>query len=159
MFVNLRPLRPSDWPLLKAIELDAESKRYGDDQAFTEEELYAFLLSEHNLEEHAQFRWVICPPNETEGLGFIDLFEADFEQRRAWIGILLLPEARRKGVGSQALGALLNQLPELGIDTLLAEVQPDNVPSVAFFQKNGFQKHAQKGENWVFIKSALPKFA
>ncbi len=156
MPVNLRPLLPSDWPLLKAIELDEESKRFGDDQAFTEEELYAFLVSEHNLKKHEQFRWVICRPGESTGLGFIDVFEADFEQRSAWIGILLLPAARRMGIGSAALKSLSQQLPELGIDTLFAEVQPDNAASVAFFQKNGFQKHATKGENWVFIQTCFP---
>lgn len=156
MSVFLRALQPSDWPLLKSIELDSSNHRFSTQDPVTEAELKAFLLSDHNLEKYAQFRWVICPSETDEGIGFIDVYDADFLNKTAWIGILIHPNHRRQNWGTLALKALSALLPAKGIETMLAEVQPDNPASEAFFIQNGFAEVSRNQENCLLSKSCFP---
>lgn len=156
MVVSLRALQPSDWPLLKTIELDAANQQFSTHTPASEADLKAFLLSDHNLLKYAQYRWVICKAETNEGLGFIDVYDADFEHKTVWIGILIHRNFRRLNWGSLALQSLSVLLPSKGIETMFAEIQPNNPASKAFFIKNGFSEFAQNQENIVLRKSCFP---
>lgn len=156
MAVSLRALQLSDWPLLKSIELDDENQQFSAQAPVSEADLMAFLLSDHSLLKYAQFRWVICEPQTNEGLGFIDVYDADFESKTAWIGILIHSSVRRLNWGSLALQSLSELLPSNGIETMFAEIQPNNPASKAFFIKNGFSVSAVNREILVLSKSCFP---
>jgi len=133
----LRPLCESDLGLLLEIELDPENKRFSTlaenpDAA----QLSEFLHSDHNLKKYAQLRQVI--DSESGPVGFIDLYDADFKNKTAGVGIIIRKTARRKGAGISALRMVASQAAVWGVKILTAEVETTNVESIQLFQKAGF---------------------
>lgn len=58
----------------------------------------------------------------------------------AEISIYIDEDFRHQGLGQQALDFVFNQLPTLGLDTIVAFIFSHNRPSQGLFQKNGFAR-------------------
>ena len=112
-----------------------------------------YLANAHqDIYEAKQLRLVICRNNDFKAVGLIDLFDYDPRNNRAGIGIIIKDETNRnQGVGSQALELLINySFIKLNLNQLFANINPENLASVALFTNFGFQKVGTK-KQWNLI--------
>lgn len=72
-------------------------------------------------------------------LGFVQLTEWKRVDRHAKFGIAVLASARGRGIGSQAVGLLIDKAIALGLRKLLCEVRVDNDGAIHTYRGFGFQ--------------------
>jgi ribosomal protein S18 acetylase RimI-like enzyme len=65
--------------------------------------------------------------------------------------IAIVPSRRRHGVGQELLDALLERLREAGVGAVSLSVE-DGSPAVAFYERNGFERRAERAGGLVMIK-------
>ncbi len=66
-------------------------------------------------------------------------YSLEFGGRDAFVDeIYLLPEARGKGIGTQAMNVMLEVCRTNGIQAVHLEVSPDNESAITYYQKSGF---------------------
>lgn len=143
--ILLRKLQPSDLQFLLKIETDPDNLKYsGEDDVPTAEELKSFLNSTHDILLHDQLRLVI--EFNKQQVGFIDLFDVDFTQIKASVGIIIDKEFRRMGLAEVALNELKKFASKQRIQILWAKCQSSNLPSLNLFRKSGFQVVEERGQ-------------
>lgn len=124
-----------------------------------------FTLSNQDIHNQKQFRFMIIRAKDFALLGCIDLFDFDFKNSRCGVGIFIDPIQRNKGYGNDALKLLVEySFTVLNLNQLYAHVPITNISSLAIFAKNNFicngvLKSWIKGESSDFIDvSFLQKF-
>lgn len=95
--------------------------------------------------------WAICLKDSPKLIGTIGFWKITKEHHRAEIGYLLHPDHWRKGLVQEALAPVL----KYGFGTMMlhsveANVNPANLPSIRFLEKNGFVREAYFKENYYF---------
>ena len=141
--IRLRKVDRSDFDCLLRWENDPENWTVsGTKEAFTPEEIHAFIEEQQSGATPDQVRWIICAGIENRPVGTLDLFEINPVERCAGVGILIAEQADRQcGYASQALSLLIGQLCEEGVLTqLYCHIQSTNSASIALFEKAGFEK-------------------
>ncbi|MFI6462753.1 GNAT family N-acetyltransferase [Streptomyces sp. NPDC050538] len=86
---------------------------------------------------HATHWWIVEDDNY---LGAIDLrhyLNAFLLDVGGHIGYSIRPSARRRGLATWALGAVLLKAPEFGLDRVLVTCDDDNVGSARSIERNG----------------------
>jgi ribosomal protein S18 acetylase RimI-like enzyme len=78
---------------------------------------------------------------EEPGYGFVD-------EETPEIGIAVVPLHRRKGIGETLLRALMSEARQRGVKALSLSVAVHN-RSRRMYERVGFQKVREEGENWV----------
>ena len=79
----------------------------------------------------------------------VDIYDFDPRNRRGFVGIAVLPDMRRRGIGKAALDCLCDYAAvTLGIHQLAAVVAVDNIASRALFTACGF-KGCGRLRSWV----------
>ena len=109
-----------------------------------------YLENAHkDIFEVKQLRLVISSYDEV-ALGMIDLFDFDFKNSRAGVGILVKePNDRLKGFGGEALKLLINySFTHLGLHQLYCNISEENEASIKLFSNHGFEKVGLK-KNWI----------
>jgi diamine N-acetyltransferase len=106
--LRLRKIEPSDLPFLYQWENDATSWADSDTHnPLSRHDLHQYIENNTgDIYRDGQLRLMIEQGGQT--LGCIDLFDFDARNRKAAIGMYIAPEARGKGVGSEAVKQLLN---------------------------------------------------
>jgi RimJ/RimL family protein N-acetyltransferase len=66
----------------------------------------------------------------------------------AWLGLALLPEARRRGYGAELVSGAVGWLRELGVGRCVAEIDFGNAASFALFLRLGFRVAAEKRDDF-----------
>lgn len=140
--IYLRALEPEDLDFIYEVE---------NDQLFWEISNtitpYSKFLLEQYLEnahkdifEVKQLRLVICNTHDL-AIGLIDLFDFDFKNKRAGIGVLIKEEAnRQKGFSMEALELLMKySANHLDLHQLYCNVSEDNKSSLKLFNNHGFE--------------------
>ncbi|MCQ2557326.1 MAG: N-acetyltransferase family protein [Ligilactobacillus sp.] len=85
--------------------------------------------------------WMIEAEGQTLGrVGLEPLYGRKAYEYTAEIAIYLDEKARGKKVGTQALEFVLNQVNDLGISAIVAYIFGHNRPSLALFEKYGFER-------------------
>jgi RimJ/RimL family protein N-acetyltransferase len=103
-----------------------------------------FDSSELKLENHmaywkkkladSQFHsFIISSDNQEIGFAKLEIFEKGYD-----VGIFINPEKQKKGMGTEAIGAIVLEARKIGIRKLFARIKPDNVASQKIFEKNYF---------------------
>ncbi len=149
--IELRALEPEDLNLLYAIENDESVWEISSTiTPYSKYVLKQYLKNAHkDIYEAKQLRLVICE-KKGKALGLIDLFDFDFTNRRAGIGILIVDQAKNKGYGSEALELLIDYcFSRLKLHQLYCNIAEDNKASIKLFTKQGFTKVGLK-QDWVF---------
>ena len=104
--ITLRKLEPTDLPFLYRWENDADM--WGDADThnpLSQQDLRQYIESTTgDLYRDGQLRLIIQQEDTT--MGCIDLFDLDIRNRKAAIGMYIIPEERGKGVGKQAVEQL-----------------------------------------------------
>jgi diamine N-acetyltransferase len=96
-------------------------------------------------------RLVICDFEEV-ALGMIDVFDFDFKNRRAGVGILIKDSVnRQKGYGKEALQLLTAYCTsQLDLHQLYCNISEENEQSLKLFKNQGFEIIGlKKGWNYV----------
>ncbi|MBA6151114.1 GNAT family N-acetyltransferase [Gelidibacter maritimus] len=153
--IYLRALEPEDISFLSDIENDERLWELSHTQTpYSQYILKEYLANSHqDIFEAKQLRLVISD-YEDHPLGMIDLFDFDFKNSRAGVGILVKNiENRQKGYGKEALQLLINYcFTHLNLHQLYCNISEDNLDSIKLFTNQGFEKVGLK-KDWTFHKN------
>ena len=152
--VYLRALEPEDLDFIHAVENDEEIWAVSNTQTpYSRFLIKQYLENAHqDIYQAKQLRLAICQDRSFPAVGLIDLFDYDPRNNRAGVGIIIKsPNARNKGIGSEALRLLVQYaFSQLNLHQLYANIDTGNEPSVALFTNFGFQKIGTKKE-WNLV--------
>jgi len=150
--ITLRALEPEDLEFVLEVENNESIWHLSNTQTpFSRFVIKQYLENAHkDIFEVKQLRLVISDNNEAP-LGLIDLFNFDFKNKRAGVGILIKDTSNRdKGYGFEALHLLINySFKYLGLHQLYCNISEDNKASLKLFTKVGFEKVGLK-KDWNF---------
>ncbi len=156
--LKLRALEPEDLALLYAWENNSLIWEYSNTLVpYSKYVLKAYLENAHkDIFEIKQVRFIIELIKKKEAIGTVDLFDIDFYNLRAGVGILIANEKERnKGYGGNALEILkIYAFQHLGLYQLYCNINEDNQNSLNLFQNQGY-KITGKKENWIKNGSSM----
>lgn len=156
--IILRAPEPSDVDALYLWENDPEAWSVTDALApVSRHQLWEYVNNyDSNPLSACQLRLIIAPAAEPSArpLGVIDLFDINPLHSHASVGIYVAASARRQGIASAALSALISYCRDrLPLLHLSAVVAVGNVPSSRLFSSAGFRPLARL-PRW--IRSGAP---
>lgn len=151
--VYLRALELEDLDFIYNIENDESFWEISNTQTpFSKYILRQYLENSHiDIFEAKQLRLVISN-YQNESIGMIDLFDFDFKNSRAGVGILVKESSnRQQGFGKEALQLLVNySFHHLNLHQLYCNITEDNKASISLFTHQGFEKIGLK-KDWNSI--------
>lgn len=137
--VVLRSVDCSDIDTLLLWENSTDEPLYGVyEEQYTREDVAQFVENQqrYSLAENEQLRLMICS-HEGERLGCIDL--SYYDGLKVFVSILIFDlHNRRKGFAENALRLMIDYAKSLDLQTLYANILPENLPSISLFEKVGF---------------------
>ena len=137
----LRPLRMEDAPAMLSWMNDADSVRYlggGFQRKRTLKDVQDLIALTLDGEFTGE-TWAVAEKESGEYLGECRLMLPDAAARRAEIAIVLLPKARGRGLGRQALELLLKRaFCELQYNRLYLNCAQANQPARLLYERAGF---------------------
>lgn len=152
--IYLRALEPNDLEFVYAMENDQNIWEVSNTQTPYSRFLVRQYLenAQQDIYEAKQLRLAICKDEDFPAIGLIDLFEFDPKNNRAGIGIVIQNnENKNQNIGSEALELLIKySFFNLNLHQLYANINVENVASIALFTKFGFQKIGTKKE-WTLV--------
>uniref|UniRef100_UPI004049FF4B GNAT family N-acetyltransferase n=1 Tax=Gelidibacter sp. TaxID=2018083 RepID=UPI004049FF4B len=150
--IYLRALEPEDLEFIHAIENDESVWEISNTQTpYSKFLIKQYLKNSHkDIFEVKQLRLVISS-YDNEALGMIDLFDFDFKNRRAGVGILVKENSdRQRGYGREALQLLINySFTHLNLHQLYCNISEDNQASIKLFTNQGFEAIGLK-KDWIY---------
>ncbi|MCT4628678.1 GNAT family N-acetyltransferase [Winogradskyella sp.] len=150
--IYLRALEPEDLDFIYQVENDASLWELSDTQTPYSRFLIKQYLenAQQDIFEAKQLRLVICTQND-DAIGLIDVFDFNFKNKRAGIGILIKDQPNRNsGFGSEALRLLIDYcFSVLHLHQVYANISENNEASLGLFENNGFKKIGLK-KDWTF---------
>ncbi|HUH28845.1 GNAT family protein [Gelidibacter sp.] len=150
--IYLRALEPEDLSFLSGIENDENLWELSHTQTpYSQYILKQYLENSYqDIYEAKQLRLIISN-YENKPLGMIDLFDFDFKNSRAGVGILVRQqEDRQQGYGKEALQLLINySFTHLNLHQLYCNISEDNLASINLFANQGFEIVGLK-KDWVY---------
>jgi diamine N-acetyltransferase len=154
--IKLRALEPEDLELLARWENDTSNWGYSQQQVpFSRQSLKAYLANaQQDIYTAKQLRLVI--ENNGQAIGLIDLYDFDFNNCRAGIGILIATEEnKRRGFAKEALQVLLDYAKKaFDLKQVYASIGANNSASLKLFKSVGFKEVGvrsqwfRQGANW-----------
>ena len=155
--IYLRALEPEDLEFIFSIENDENLWELSNTQTpYSRFLIKQYLENAHqDIYEAKQLRLVISN-TENESVGLIDLFDFDFKNKRAGVGILIKTDQdRRQGYGSEAVELLINySFNQLHLHQLYCNISEDNQASISLFKNQGFMPIGLK-KDWIFNGKAF----
>jgi diamine N-acetyltransferase len=146
--IVLRSVDSSDIDTILLWENSSAEPLYGVyEESFSREDVAQFIENQqcYSLAENEQLRLMICS-HEGERLGCVDLTE--YDGKRAFVSILIFDLYNRcKGFAENALRLMIDYAKSLDLQTLYANILPENLPSISLFEKVGFVK--ENGSRFV----------
>jgi diamine N-acetyltransferase len=149
--LQLRAIEPEDLNFLHTIENNELFWEVSHTQTpFSRYVLKQYLENAHlDIYESKQLRLIIEEISDKEQVGMIDLFDFNPQHHRAGVGILIHPYFQNRGFAAEALALLINySFSYLNLHQLYANITPDNVKSIALFEKHNFTKIGVK-KDWL----------
>ena len=151
--IYLRALEPEDLEFIHTIENDESLWELSNTTTpYSKFLIRQYLEHSHkDIFEVKQLRLVISDYEE-KALGMIDLFDFDFKNSRAGVGILVKEtQDRQLGYGKEALQLLINySFTHLGLHQLYCNISEENMASIKLFTSQGFNKIGLK-EDWNYV--------
>ena len=151
--IYLRALEPEDLSFIHTIENDESIWEISNTiTPYSKYLIKQYLDQAHkDIFEVKQLRVVICNYKH-QAMGMIDVFDFDFKNRRAGIGILIKEtDYRQKGNGKEALQLLTSYcFKHLDLHQLYCNISEDNTASLALFKNQGFKEIGLK-KDWNYL--------
>ncbi|NNK87899.1 MAG: GNAT family N-acetyltransferase [Flavobacteriaceae bacterium] len=139
--IYLRALEPEDLKLVHSIENDERIWEISQTQTpFSKYIIEDYIKNSHkDIYEIKQLRLAIATM-EDRAVGLIDIFDFDFKNRRAGIGLVIKDTTDRgKGYGREAVGLLINYcFSQLNLHQLYCDINEQNEASIKLFKSHGF---------------------
>ncbi|WCO02824.1 GNAT family N-acetyltransferase [Psychroserpens ponticola] len=155
--IYLRALEPEDLDFIYEIENDQSVWEISNTMTpYSRFLIKQYLENAHqDIFEAKQLRLVICN-SDNLAVGLIDLFDFDFKNKRAGIGVLIKDIAnRQKGFGNEALELLIDySANHLDLQQLYCNVSEDNRMSLKLFKNHGFEIVGLK-KDWNLVNGAF----
>jgi len=152
--IYLRALEPEDLDFVFEIENDENIWDLSNTiTPFSKYVIKQYLENAHkDIFETKQLRLVISDKKDRP-LGLIDIYDFDFLNKRAGIGIIIKDaKNRNKGFGLEALRLLVKySFEKLYLHQLYCNISEDNKASIKLFEKVGFVQVGLK-KDWNVIK-------
>ena len=149
--IILRALEPEDLSFIYIVENNVDNW----DISETKIPFSKYLLHEYlqnigdDITKSHQLRLVIQDKKNGQAIGLIDLFDFDAINKKCGIGIIINPENRTSGLGTEAMSLTTEYCKKtLNLHQLYCDIQSNNTESILFFEKNGFKKTGVK-KDWT----------
>ncbi len=155
--ILLRSLEISDVSLLYSWENKRENWKVSHTVTpYSMHVLTDYINAVSDIYTDKQLRLVIISKDSEAALGSVDLFDCDFKNKRAGIGILIADSQNRgKGIASQVLELLVEYTSKvLDLHQIYCNVLCNNSESIALFKKFGFETIGIK-KDWTFYAGAF----
>lgn len=154
--IYLRALEPEDLEFVHAVENDEDIWELSNTQTpYSKFLIKQYLDNAHkDIFEVKQLRLVISN-YEGVALGLIDLFDFDFKNKRAGVGIVINEASNRlKGYGQEALKLLIDySFTHLNLHQLYCNISEENEASITLFTNQGFKKIGLK-KDWNLVNGS-----
>ena len=151
--IYLRALEPEDLEFVYQIENDESIWEISNTiTPYSRYLLKEYLEHAHkDIFEVKQLRLVISSYKD-EVIGLIDVFDFDFPNRKAGLGILIQSnDYKDKGYGSEAIKLIVDYcFTHLGLHQLYCNISEDNTASLKLFKKFNFEKIGLK-KDWNLV--------
>ena len=156
----LRPIEKKDAFGVYLWELDKETQLVTQSEIKVSlENVYALIEQQTDVYNSCQLRMMICLSNRNAAIGMIDLYDVDFDNGYAYVGVLIAEKSlRQKGYARQALVSIAHYAKkELSLIQLRAIIQPKNKASIALFESLDYLRSGQKtvDSNLISFELAL----
>ena len=141
--IYLRAVEPSDASLLLMWENNPQNwKISGTEIPFSLHAIHEFIANGQDFRRTGQLRLMICLNEGGLAIGCVDLYDGDFKNRRAGLGILIGSDTfRGKGYGSEAIELTKDYAAKIfDFHPVYCLVDEDNFASIKLFEKSGFEK-------------------
>ena len=152
--IYLRALEPEDLDFIYEIENDASIWEVSNTiTPYSRFLIKQYLENAHkDIYEVKQLRLVISNL-DMQAIGLIDVFDFDFHNKRAGIGILIKDQGNRnQGFGTEALQLLISYcFKTLELHQLYCNISEDNTASIRLFENCGFKKIGLK-KDWNLVE-------
>ncbi len=152
--VFLRMVEPSDATKLLLWENNPHHWKVTDTEVpFSMHAILQLIEQQQQIRSTGQLRMIICDIQTREALGAIDLYDVDFRNGNAAVGILIGDEINKgKGYAKESLQLMIEYAKNyLALHNLYCSIQSDNELSISLFKKNGFQSVGIRKE-WYLHK-------
>lgn len=139
--IQLRAVEPEDLEALYKWENDTSIWADGCSMApYSKSSIREYISTyDPDIFKAGQLRLMVTLRESGTAVGTIDLYEFDFMNRRAGVGILIDPGHRHNGYGSRSLDILRHYAGNfLGLHQLWAIVGIENDYSLQLFRKSGY---------------------
>lgn len=154
--IYLRALEPEDLDFIHAVENDESIWEISNTQTpYSRFLIKQYIENAHkDIFEVKQLRLVISSYDNVV-FGLIDLFNFDFKNKRAGVGILVKDAIYRdKGYGQEAIQLLINySFSHLGLHQLYCNISEENKASIKLFANKGFQQIGLK-KDWNYVNGS-----
>ena len=142
--LEIKPLTPDQWPLLKLVRLRALTE---DPEAFGATLAQASARTDAEWQDNAR-RFTLLPPatsflacSDGTPCGMANCFVIEANPRTAEMtAFWVAPVQRGQGVGEALVAAIIGWAKSQGVTTLQAWVVEDNARALSFYKKLGFQE-------------------
>lgn len=154
--VYLRALEPEDLEFVHKIENEESSWELSNTQTpFSKFLIKQYIENSHrDIFDVKQLRLVISDYKDNS-IGLIDLFDFDFKNSRAGVGIIIDEKYREKGFAKEALFMLVNYcFSHLNLHQLYCNIVEDNVKSISLFENQGFERVGLK-RDWNLVNKTF----
>lgn len=162
---------PEEFPKIETDRLSLISFSPNDVDSFfnlRSDEDFMMYLGQHPLKKKATARdrihdiihdfntgeglsWKIALKGSTELIGYIGFWRIDYRHARAEIGFGLDQEHQHQGYMSEAMNAVLDYgFHQMNLNSIKADVDPENEGSIQLLEHSSFQKEAHFRENYYF---------
>lgn len=152
--IHLRSVEPSDATKLMLWENNPAHWKVTDTEVpFSLQGIMQLIEQQQHIRSTGQLRLMICLNESNESVGAVDLYDVDFKNGNAAVGILIGEEPHRsKGYAAEALELLIEYARELlALHNLYCSIQADNTESIHLFEKCGFTRIGVRKE-WFLYK-------
>lgn len=124
-----------------------------------EESNQLLAVYEKGFEEKTNLDWAIVLKNTDQFIGTIGYHHISFETARAEIGYVLLFPYHKRGLISEAMKVVLEYgFKTIGIQSIIADVNPENEASKKLLTKFGFTLEAHIKQNFEFNNKYLDSY-
>ena len=105
-------------------------------------------MIDSKIENNEGINWAITFKDSNDFIGIIGIFRIEFENYRAEIGYMLLPEYHGQGIASEAIARVVRYgFEDMKLHSIEAIIDPGNTASAKVLEKNDFVKEAHLREN------------
>lgn len=150
--IKLRALEPEDLEILYKWENDTNLWIHGNTiSPYSKLALRQYITEsqQQDIYQTKQLRLMIQLKESPSVIGTIDLYDFDFQNQRAGIGILIDANYRQKNYGTQVLDLIKDYTFNfLKINQLYAYIAVDNNKSIRLFEKSGYVRTSAL-KSWI----------